>query len=46
MAAAPARMASCIWSMPGTNPGIALQIGDEMFVGTFRSDRIAYFSLK
>ncbi len=25
---------------------IGLQIGDDMFVGTFRGDRIAYFSLK
>ncbi|HEY3908927.1 MAG TPA: hypothetical protein VGM07_03455 [Stellaceae bacterium] len=25
---------------------VGLQIGDEMFVGTFRGDRIAYFSLK
>jgi len=25
---------------------VGLQIGDEMFVGTFRADRIAYLSLK
>jgi hypothetical protein len=25
---------------------VGLQIGDEMYVGTFRGDRIAYFSLK
>ena len=25
---------------------VGLQIGDEMFVGTFRGDRIAYFSLR
>jgi sugar lactone lactonase YvrE len=25
---------------------VGLQIGDDMFVGTFRGDRIAYFSLK
>jgi hypothetical protein len=24
----------------------ALQIGDQMFVGTFRGDRIAYFALR
>jgi hypothetical protein len=25
---------------------VGLQLGNEMFVGTFRGDRIAYFSLK
>ena len=33
------------------NPGfgdatVGLQLGEEMFVGTFRGDRIAYFPLK
>jgi len=25
---------------------VGLQLGDDVFVGTFRGDRIAYFSLK